>query len=74
MTKAEYRKRFSHLCQGPMRFSDDIKETKTRIGCGANVTDMVLDLPEDGEPHEVVCPSCGTVSKLHWTPGTRPIG
>lgn len=42
-----------YICTGPR---DD---TGKRIGCGADLTQEILSVPQDGEEHTVVCPMCG---------------
>lgn len=30
------------------------------VGCGAELTELVLNVPADGEQHLIACPACST--------------
>ena len=53
-----------YTCRGP-RVDDESAE---RIGCGADLTELIEDLPFDGEVHEVSCPECETVCTVRRIP------
>jgi hypothetical protein len=36
-----------------------------RKDCGTNITKLVQEVPEDGEVHEVECPTCGNKAQVH---------
>lgn len=54
----------TYSCNGP-RVDDESKE---RAGCGADLTELIRDIDEDGEVHEVECPDCGNVATVRRTP------
>lgn len=54
----------TYSCNGP-RADDDSNE---RVGCGADLTELILDVDEDGEVHEVTCPECENVATVRRTP------
>jgi hypothetical protein len=39
-----------------------------RAFCGANLTELIGEVAEDGDVHEVTCPTCGTVATIRRTP------
>lgn len=62
-----------YTCRGP-RVLDENNEPvvdeiglSIRAGCGADVSALIHDVPDDGEDYEVVCPSCGNVVSVMKT-------
>ena len=41
---------------------------KERVGCGQDITKLIVAMPHDGKDHEIECPRCGHVSVNHTTP------
>ena len=49
-------KKAKYKCRGPR-----VKDSTDRVGCGTILNDLINEVQQDGEVHEITCPSCGTV-------------
>lgn len=51
-----------YFCAGKRNDAGD------RVACGANITPLVVAIPQNGKDYETTCPKCGCVASVMRTP------
>jgi hypothetical protein len=41
-----------------------LRVARARRGCGADLTGLIAQVPENGREHEITCPVCGNRAKV----------
>ena len=53
-----------YRCKGPRKDETSME----RRGCGADLTELIAVVAEDGRPHAIKCPKCGNMSSVSRVP------